>query len=322
MAFAIKLPHTGAPNVLVYEQIQESEPRAGEAWVEHEAIGVNYLDAMQRKGSVKIPLPGGLGLEAAGRVTAVGTDVFNVRVGDRVVYALGPIGSYATGRIYPAERLIKLPDTISCEEAAAVFFKGLTAQYLITSTYPVNSGTSILLYGAAGAVGQILASWAVHLGATVIGVVSRPDSIDRARTVGCAHVLVWGEDLPEQVDKVTNGRMVDVVYDGIGQKTFDASLASLHKRGMLVSMGASSGQPAPVSLAALNAKSLFLTRPSLVDHIGDIGEYTSRATNLFHAIEQGVVKPAIWEEFPLSAAVEAHVSLERGGSSGAILLKP
>jgi NADPH:quinone reductase len=180
MVSAIRLTQTGGPEVLVLETVEQAEPGPQEAWIEQEAVGVNFLDVSQRKGAVPIPLPGGLGLEGAGRVTAVGSAVTNVAVGDRVAYILGPLGAYASGRLYPAERLVRLPETLSFDDAATVLFKGITAQYLLKSTYPVGPGTVVLLYGVAGGLGQIMAPWAKHLGAFVIGVVKEA-SIERAR---------------------------------------------------------------------------------------------------------------------------------------------
>lgn len=323
MAKAVRVTETGGPEVLEVQQVAEVEPGLKEAWVEQEAIGVNYLDVMQRSGAIPIPLPSGLGLEGAGRVIAVGPEVNDLAVGDRVGYALGPIGSYASGRLYPAERLVKLPESISCDDAAAILFKGLTAQYLTKSTYPVGQGAIVLLYGAGGGVGQILASWAKHLGATVIGVVSKKASVERAQAAGCDHVLVWGAcDLPAEVARLTDGARAHVVYDGVGRETFDASLASLRPRGMMVSIGASSGLPAPVSVATLNRASLFLTRPGLAAHVTDIVEYRSRAADLFHAVELGVVRPFVWKTYALAEVAEAHAALEGGRSAGAILLRP
>jgi NADPH2:quinone reductase len=192
MAEAIWLSRTGDADVLELKRIEPSDPGPGEAWVEQEAVGVNYLDVMQRRGAVPIPLPGGLGLEGAGRVTAVGPGVTDVAVGDRVGYTLGPIGSYASGRPYPVSRLVKLPDGIATEDAAAILFKGITAQYLIKSTYPVGPGTTILLYGVSGSLGQLLVPWAKHLGARIIGVVSKEASVGLAASAGCDEVLVWG----------------------------------------------------------------------------------------------------------------------------------
>lgn len=324
MAFAIKLTSTGGPDVLVREQFLPGVPGPDEAWVEHEAIGVNYLDVMQRKGTAPLALPSGIGLEGAGRVTAIGANVTNIAVNDRVAYFLGPIGSYATGRLYPANRLVKLPDAISFDDAAAILFKGTTAQYLLHATYPVKPGTTVLLYSAAGALGQILVPWAKHLGAIVIGVVSKAESIDRARSIGCDEVFVWGEcDLPAEVARVTNGKKADVVYDGVGKDTLTASLDSLAPRGLLASIGASSGQPAAVEITTLNAKgSLFLTRPSLAAYTSNLVEYHERARDVLAAAEKGIIKPSIWKTFALADARDAHAALEQGKSAGAILLKP
>jgi NADPH2:quinone reductase len=323
MTYAIRLKQSGGPQVLQLEQFEQSAPGPGQAWVDQHAIGVNYLDVTQRNGAVPIPLPNGLGLEAAGIVAAVGPDVENVVVGDRVAYALGPLGSYAAGRLYPANRLVKLPDAISFEDAAAVVFKGITAQYLIKSTFPVGPGTVVLLYGAAGALGQLLAPWAKHLGASVVGVVSKEASVARAKAARCDHVLVWSDNLPADVARVTNGHKADVIYDGIGRKTFAASLDSLHQRGTLVSIGASSGSPPPVEVGTLNAKgSLFLTRPGLGAHATDIEEYRKRVLDVFDAVERGVIRPAIWKTYALSDVALAHEALESGKSAGAIVLKP
>lgn len=324
MAQVIRLTRTGTPDVLELTTADRTDPGPNEAWVEQEAIGVNYLDVTQRLGAVPIPLPNGLGLEGAGRVTAIGSAVRDVSVGDRVAYALGPLGSYASGRLYPAERLVKLPDSVSFDDAAAVLFKGITAQYLIKSTCQVQAGAVVLLYGAAGALGQILAPWAKHLGAFVIGVVSKQASVERALDAGCDAALVWGScDLPAEVARLSCGRKADVVYDGIGRLTFTTSLDCLRPRGLMVSMGASTGAPAAVDLGTLNAKgSLFLTRPGLAAHATNIDEYRQRANDVFEAVAQGVIKPSIWRSFPLADAACAHASLEDGSAAGAIVLKP
>ena len=323
MATAIRLTQTGGPEVLSPETVEQVEPGSHEAWIEQEAIGVNYLDVTQRKGAVPIPLPGGIGLEGAGRVTAVGSAATNVAVGDRVAYILGPLGAYASGRLYPAERLVRLPDGISFEDAATVLFKGITAQYLLKSTYPVGPGTVILLYGVAGGLGQIMVPWAKHLGAVVIGVVSKEASVERARALGCDAVLVWGAgDLPAEVAALTNGRKADVVYDGIGRDTFGASLDSLRPRGLLASIGASTGAPPPIEVGTLNAKgSLFLTRPGLAAHATDLAEYRGRAEDVLAAVTSGIIKPSAWKTFPLAEAAAAHAALEGGASAGPILLK-
>ena len=324
MAVAIRLTQIGSPDVLEIEAVKEQPPGPGQAWIEQDAIGVNYLDVTQRSGAVPIPLPSGLGLEGAGRVAAIGPGVSNVSVGDRVAYILGPIGSYASGRLYPAERLVRLSDRISAEDAATVLFKGITAHYLLHSTYAVKPGTAMLLYGAAGALGQIMVPWAKTLGAFVIGVVSRASSAPLAQAAGCDAVLVWGAcDLPAEVAKLTDGQKAHVVYDGIGKLTFPASLDCLRPRGLMVSFGASSGAPDPVAVGTLNAKgSLFLTRPGLGAHANDLGEYRQRAEAVLGAVTAGVIKPAIWRTYALSEAAAAHAALENGQSSGAILLKP
>jgi NADPH:quinone reductase len=323
MSIAIRLTQTGGPDVLKVESITEAQPDPGEVWIEQEAIGVNYLDVTQRNGAVPIPLPSGIGLEAAGRVAAIGPDVANVAVGERVAYILGSIGSYASGRLYPAQRLVRLPDKLSAEDAATVLFKGITAHYLLHSTYAVGPGTVVLLYGVAGALGQIMAPWAKSLGAFVIGVVSKQASVARAQAVGCDTVLVWGAcDLPAEVAKLTDGQKAHVVYDGIGKLTFAASLDCLRPRGLMVSFGASSGAPDPVAVGTLAKGSLFLTRPGLGAHATELGEYHHRADAVIGAVTAGVIKPATWRVFSLSDAAAAHAALEGGQSAGAILLKP
>lgn len=324
MTVAIRLKQTGGPDVLTVEPTVEVQPGTGEIWLEQEAIGVNYLDVTQRNGAVSIPLPSGLGLEGAGRVVAIGAGVANVAVGDRVAYMLGPIGSYASGRLYPADRLVRLPDEISNDTGATVLFKGITAHYLLHSTYAVRSGSVVLLYGAAGALGQLMASWAKAMGAFVIGVVSKKSSVKRAEAAGCDAVLVWGaNDLPSAVASLTNGQKADVVYDGIGRPTFTASLDSLRTRGMMVSIGASGGAPDPVAVATLNTKgSLFLTRTGLAAHATDLTEYHRRAEAVFDAVISGVIKPTASKVFPLQDAAAAHAALEDGTAGGAVLLKP
>lgn len=324
MATAIRFSEVGEPEVLQVEALDPQAPGPGEVWLEQEAVGVNFLDVTQRKGAVPLALPSGLGLEGAGRVAAVGSGVSNVQVGDRVAYATGPIGSYASGRLYPAERLVKIPDELSFEAAAAVLFKGITAQYLIKATYPVGPGTTILLYGVAGGLGEIMAPWAKHLGARVIGVVSRQASVEKARALGCDAVLVFDpQTLAAQVRELTDGKGVDVVYDPIGRISFEASLDSLRPRGLLVSFGASSGAPSAVEVATLNAKgSLFLTRPSLAAHTATNAEYQERAQDVLAAVAQGIITPRIWRSYPLAEAANAHADLQAGRSSGAIVLKP
>jgi NADPH2:quinone reductase len=324
MVSVVRLTQTGGPEVMKIETINRQDPAPGEVWLEQEAVGVNFLDVTQRNGAVPLPLPSGLGLEGAGRVAAIGPGIDNVRIGDRVAYATGPIGSYAGGRLYPAERLVQIPEGLTASAAASILFKGITAQYLIKATYKVQPGTVMVLYGVAGAVGQIMTPWAKHLGAFVIGVVSKAASIEPARKSGCDAVLVWGAgDLAAEIAKITDGKKADVVYDPIGRATFMASLDSLRPRGLLVSFGASSGAPPAVEVGTLNAKgSLFLTRPSIAAHTADSREYRQRANDVFAAVSDGIIEPSIWRSYPLTDVAQAHADLEEGKSSGAIVLTP
>jgi NADPH2:quinone reductase len=324
MTLVIRIAQTGGPEVMEIETITAQNPGPGEVWLEQEAVGVNFLDVMQRNGAVLLPLPSGLGLEGAGRVAAVGPGVNNVRVGDHVAYASGPIGSYASGRLYPAARLVQIPERLTATAAAAVLFKGITAQYLIKTTYKVQPGTVMVIYGAAGALGQIMTPWAKHLGAFVIGVVSKEASIKTAREAGSDAVLVWGAvDLSAEIAKITDGKKADVVYDPIGRATFESSLDSLRPRGLLVSFGASSGAPPAVNVGTLNAKgSLFLTRPSLAAHTADPSEYRRRADDVLAAVSDGIIRPSVWKSYALADVSKAHSDLEAGKSSGAIVLMP
>lgn len=324
MTQAIRFSQPGGPEVLKLQAVEPVEPGPGEVWLEQEAIGVNFLDVTQRKGAVPVPLPGGLGLEGAGRVARIGAGVGNVAVGDRVAYATGPLGGYASGRVFPAERLVKLSDLVSSEDAAAVLFKGITAQYLLKSTYPVGLGTVVLMYGVAGGLGSIMAPWAKHLGAFVIGVVSRQASVEKARALGCDDVLVFDpQTLAAEVSRITGGKKADVVYDPIGRVSFEASLDSLRPRGVMVSFGASSGAPAPVEMATLNSKgSLFVTRPSLAAHTASAEEYQARAADVLAVLQAGIISPRIWGRYALADAAQAHADLESGRSSGAIILTP
>lgn len=324
MVMVVQVTQNGGPEVLNIVEQATAEPGPGQVWIEQKAIGVNPLDLLQRKGVVPLPLPSPLGLEGAGEVRAVGPDVTGVRVGDRVAYATGPIGAYASGRIYPADRLVKLPDALGFDEAAVLLFKGITAQYLLKTTYPVGPGSRVLIYGASGGVGQLMAAWAKHLGAQVLGVVKRPGSVQRALDAGCDQAFVFdAATLPEQVAKATDGHKVDVVYDGVGKISFDASLDCLRPRGVMVSYGATSGAPDPVSVATLNAKgSLYLTRPSLAAHTATAEEYQQRAADVIAAWSAGLIKPQVAHRFALTDVAQAHALMESGRNDGAMVLVP
>lgn len=324
MATVITFSAPGGPEVLEAREQDLPTPGPGQVLIDQQAIGINYLDVTQRNGAVPVPLPSGLGLEGAGVVAAVGEGVTSAKVGDRVAYATGPLGAYASSRVLPAEKLVPLPASVSCEDAAAVLFKGITAQYLLKSTYPVGPGTVMVLYGVAGGLGAIMASWAKHLGATVIGVVSREASVAKAKALGCDEVLVFNAaSLAEQVAAFTQGQKADVVYDPIGRDTFAASLDCLKPRGLMVSFGASSGAPAAVEVSTLNAKgSLFLTRPSIVAHTATPGEYQARAQDVLAALEAGIIQPRVCRTYPLREAAQAHADLESGRTAGTLLLIP
>ncbi|MDA8521171.1 quinone oxidoreductase family protein [Acidovorax sp. NCPPB 4044] len=324
MVVHVRIDAAGGPEALRLETTAPRAPGPGEVWLEQSAIGVNPLDVGQRKGTVPIAFPSGLGLEGAGRVVSLGPGVEGLQPGDRVGYATGPLGAYASARLYPAERLVPLPDTLTAEAAAAVLFKGITAQYLLKTTYAVGPGTRTVVYGAAGALGQLLCAWARHLGASVIGVVSRAASVERARAAGCDEVFVFDAGtLPRQVLEATQGRKADVVYDPIGRATLQASLDCLRPRGLLVSFGATSGAPAPIDVGTLNAKgSLYLTRPSLVAHTATAAEYQERARDVLAAVSAGILQPRVWREYALADVAAAHADLEHGRSQGAIVLRP
>ncbi|MEJ5039376.1 quinone oxidoreductase [Pseudomonas sp. B21-036] len=324
MVTSITLQAVGAPEVMQLQAGAVQAPGPGQVWLEQAAIGVNPLDINQRKGTVPIALPSALGLEGAGTVRALGAGVTEVAVGDRVAYATGPLGGYASARLYPAERLVRLPAAVSFEDAAAVLFKGITAQYLLKASYPVGPGTRVLIYGAAGALGQIMVPWARHLGAHVIGVVSRAQSVERAKAAGCNAVLVFdAATLAAQVSELTQGHKVDVVYDSVGRVSWEASLDSLRPRGTLVSFGATSGVPPAVEVGTLNAKgSLFLTRPSLAAHTASPQEYQQRAQDVLDALAAGIIQPHIWQRYPLADVASAHAAIEQGRSQGAVVLIP
>ncbi|WP_223430474.1 quinone oxidoreductase family protein [Pseudomonas sp. GL-B-26] len=323
MPTAIIANKAGGPEVLELHTFEQKKPGQGEVWIEHEAIGVNYLDINHRDGSVPLSFPSGIGIEGSGRVVDIGPGVEGFSVGSRVAYALGEIGSYSSGRLISGDRLLPLPEWISYDDAAAVTLKGLTAHYLLFSAYTVTANTTVLMYGVAGALGQMMASWAKSLGATVIGVVSDEASIEIGLQAGCDSVLPWDQNnLPNQVADLTNGKLVDVVYDGIGKISFDTSLACLRTRGTMVSIGAISGIPAPIDIGKINKKSLYLTRPSLVAYTSDPNEYKARGEAVFDAVKQGILKPTVWKSYSLEQVREAHEALQSGQSRGTILLKP
>jgi NADPH2:quinone reductase len=323
MTKAIRIHAHGGPEVMHWEDVPTPEPEPGEALVRHGAVGLNYIDVYFRSGLYKTNLPATLGMEGAGTVIAVGNGVTTVAPGDRVAYAIGPIGAYATERVIAADRLVKLPDGIDFTTAAAMMLQGLTAQYLLRRTFPVKSGQTILLHAAAGGVGLIMCQWAKHLGATVIGVVSTEEKAQLARAHGAAHVIIGHANLPAEVKRITRGAMVPVVYDSVGKDTFMASLDSLAPLGYMVSFGNASGPVGAVDVALLGAKgSLFLTRPSLVTYTAKRDDLETAARDLFDVVQRGAVTIRVNQTFPLSDAAKAHMALEARRTTGSTVLVP
>jgi NADPH:quinone reductase len=322
MSHAIRIHEHGGPEVLRWEDVPVPDPGPGEARIRQRAVGVNFIDVYHRTGLYPLSLPAVLGSEAAGVVEAVGRGVTTVSVGDRVAYA-GLPGAYAEGRTVPAERLVKLPDGIGDELAAAVMLKGMTAEYLLRRTHRVAPGESIVFHAAAGGVGQIACQWAKALGATVIGTVGSQAKVDVARRHGCDHVLVTGPDLASRVRELSGGVGAHVVYDGVGKDTWEASLDSLRPRGMLVSFGNASGPvPAFQPLVLTMKGSLFLARPSLVHYVATREELVASAGAVFEAIGSGAVRVDIRHRYPLADAAHAHADLEGRRTSGPIVLTP
>jgi NADPH:quinone reductase len=323
MIKAIRFSQTGGPEVLSFGDFELPPPAPGQAQVRHTAIGVNFIDTYHRSGLYKLPLPSGLGSEAAGIVEALGEGVTSLKTGDRVAYA-GALGAYAQANNVPADKLVKLPASVSDETAAAAMLKGMTAQYLLKRTYPVKAGQTVLWHAAAGGVGLIAGQWAKHLGVQVIGTVGSDDKIALAKANGCAHVLnLSSEDWVKRVREITKGEGVPVVYDSIGKETWSGSLDCLSIRGMMVSFGNSSGAVAAFEPGILSAKgSLYVTRPTLASYTRDAQELQETADDLFAVIASGAVKIQINQRFKLADAAKAHEALHSRKTTGATILLP
>ncbi|MCK2089578.1 quinone oxidoreductase [Thauera aromatica] len=324
MNHAIRFHRTGGPEVLQWEAVALPAPAAGEVRVRHHAVGLNYIDTYHRSGLYPLALPSGLGLEAAGVIEAVGEGVAEFAPGDRVAYTSGPLGAYAEARNIAAAQLVRLPGGISFEQGAAMMLQGITAQYLLRSTYPVQSGDTVLIHAAAGGVGSIMVQWAKLLGATVIGTVGNDDKAAQARALGCDHVIVYTrERFPARVREITGGEGVAVVYDSVGRDTFIDSLSCLRRRGMMVSFGNATGAVAPFDCALLaKAGSVYVTRPGLFDYIASRAELLMRAGELFEVVESGKVKIAINQRYALKDAAQAHRDLEARRTTGSTVLLP
>ena len=324
MPHAIRIHRTGGPEVLQWEAVELPPPAAGEVRLRHHAVGLNFIDTYHRSGLYPLPLPSGLGMEGAGVVEAVGEGVADLKAGDRVAYTSGPLDAYSEARNIEARHLVALPDDISFEQGAAMMLQGITAQYLLHATYPVKAGETILVHAAAGGVGSILVQWAKLLGATVIGTVGNDDKAQRARALGCDHVIVYSrEKFPERVRELTGGAGVAVVYDSVGRDTFLDSVACLQRRGTMVSYGNATGPVAPFDCALLHkAGSVYVTRPGLPDYIASRTELVERAGALFEVVRSGQVKIEILQRYALKDAAQAHRDLEARRTTGSSVLLP
>ncbi|WP_448680616.1 quinone oxidoreductase family protein [Pseudomonas nicosulfuronedens] len=320
MAKAVRFYETGGPEVLRYEDVEVGEPGPGQVRIRHVAVGLNYADTYFRNGTYAVPLPSGMGVEAAGVVVAVGEGVSNVVPGDRVTYTgfINTLGAYSTERLVPAAPLIRLPENIAFETAAAMTMRGLTSAYLLRRIHDFKPGQSILLHAAAGGVGLIVAQWAKLLGLRVIGTVSSDAKAEIAFAHGCEHVINYSQEgVAERVRELTDGRGVDVCFDSVGKDTFMTSLESLKRRGLMVCVGTASGPIPPFDPVLLAMKgSIFLTRPALADYIADPAEKAALLDELFTHVGNGDIRIEINQHYALEDAVQAHRDLESRKTTG------
>ena len=321
MPHAIRVHETGGPEVLKWEEVEVRDPGPGEIRLRQEAAGLNFIDVYHRTGLYPQPLPFTPGVEGAGVVEAVASDVTSVKVGDRVAYG-GPVGGYADVRLIPADRVVALPDAISFEQAAGMMLRGMTAHMLLRRVHEVKAGETILVHAAAGGVGLMLCQWAKALGASVIGTVGSDEKAALARAHGCDHPIVYTrQDFVAEVARITGGAKVPVVYDGVGRDTFMKSLDCLARRGMMASFGNSSGAVDPFQPGILAQRgSLFLTRPTLYDYTFDRADLQTAAAELFDIVASGKVRIKIGQRFALADAAEAHRALEGRKTSGSTVL--
>jgi NADPH2:quinone reductase len=324
MAKAIRIHQTGGPEVLQIEDVEVGAPGEGQARIRQTAIGINYIDTYHRTGHYPLALPTGIGLEGAGVVEEVGPGVSDLRPGDRVAYAGGPVGAYASERVIPTERLVKIPDGISDQEAAGMMLKGMTVEYLIRRTFAVKAGHTVLFHAAAGGVGLIACQWLKALGAHMIGTVGSDEKAALAKAHGCDFPVVYTrEDFVARVKEITAGRGVPVVYDSVGKDTFARSLDCLQPRGLMVLFGSASGPVPPFDTQTLAQKgSLFLTRPTLFGYTASRADLVAGATALFDAVLSGKVKIEVSRTYPLADAQQAHRDLESRRTTGSLLLVP
>jgi len=324
MAHAIRMHAPGGPEVLKLEEITVGDPGPGEVRLRQTAIGLNYIDTYHRSGLYPLPLPAGIGSEAAGVVEAIGSGVTWLRKGDRVAYSGGSPGAYATERIVPADRLVKIPEGVDDITAATLMLKGLTVQYLFRQTFPLKGGETILFHAAAGGVGLIACQWAKALGVTMIGTVGSDDKAKLAQANGCAHTIVYTrEDFVARTKELTGGKGVPVVYDAVGKDTFPKSLDCLMPRGMFVSFGNSSGAIEPFNILMLSQKgSLYVTRPTLATYAATRESLTAMADDMWKLVLAGKIKSEARQQYPLREAAAAHRALESRVTTGATVLLP
>jgi NADPH:quinone reductase len=324
MTKAIRISAVGGPEAMEYVDVEVGEPGPGEARVRHAACGLNYVDVYYRTGAYPQPLPAGLGMEGAGTVEAVGAGVTHVKPGDRVAYAARPPGAYAEARVMPAAVLVKLPDAIDFETAAAMMLQGLTVQYLFRRTFPLRGGETILFHAAAGGVGLIACQWARALGVTMIGTVGSDEKAALAKANGCAHTINYNkENFVERVKEITGGKGVPVVYDSIGKDTFTGSLDCLAPLGMMVSFGSASGPVPPFNLNELASRgSLFITRPSVFNYTAARGDLETMAAELFGMVVSKKIRIDINQRYALKDVAQAHRDLEARKTTGSTILVP
>jgi len=323
MAKAVRYHNQGGPEVLQVDDVQVGEPGQGQVRIRHTAIGVNFVDTYQRSGLYPMQLPAVAGNEGAGVVEAVGAGVTDLKAGDRICYT-GLPGSYCEARLVPADRMVKLPQGITEEQAASMLLKGLTVHYLIFSTYAVKKGDTVLWHAAAGGVGLIACQWLKALGVTTIGTAGSPDKIALAKSHGADHVINYStDDFVKRVKDITGGKGVPVVYDSVGKTTWEGSLDCLRPRGLMVTFGNASGPVAPVNLGILASKgSLYVTRPTLATYIAARADLVERSNALFEVVKSGKVKIETTGKYKLADAAQAHRDLESRKTTGSVILIP
>ena len=321
---AVTISKNGGPEVLELHDIKLEDPKSGEVLIKNKAIGINYIDTYHRSGLYPVELPSNIGIEGAGVIEKIGPDVKNLNLGDKVAYASMPIGSYATHRIFPTKKLIKVPNEIDLENVVTLMTKGFTVFYLLHKTYPVKSGETLLFHAAAGGVGQIFCQWAKSLGCTVIGTVGSDEKIEIAKSNGCDHVINYSkENFAKKVKEITKGEGVPVVYDGVGKKTFDGSIECLKVRGMMVSFGNASGPLDPCNVTkSLAPKGLYLTRPSIAHYTSTREELDEAAKKVFEMYISKKFTLNIFKRYSLNEIVKAHQDLENRKILGPAIIIP